>query len=318
MAYFIINIKIPDPDKRNYYDEYTEKVKPIVEKFSGRYIIRSERITALSDSWKPDRIIVIQFTDKEKIYAWLSSPEYKAIAGLRENSVESEAVIVEEDQMPDGWRVGENHNPWRDFPHDIYVKHMGHESVGQLETLSRITGEQLALVADILSPVIAVLGITDGNGLCNVEPGRCKAIIGIDINQEYLDICNERYGNLPELELVQIDLMTEKDRAVELLQTADLVTANLLVKHIHLDNFIDIVGRLTKPLVSVTIQFNLDGEAVSHSGYEVEFEGIQRHGQECGEAALTEAMRVTGYDVLGRTEYTLPNKKVFIRLDYRR
>ena len=111
MTYFIINIKIPDPDKRCYYDEYIEKVKPIVEKFGGRYIIRSERITALSDSWKPDRIIVIQFTNKEKIYAWLSSPEYKVIASLRENSVESEAVIVEEDQMPDGWRVGKNHNP---------------------------------------------------------------------------------------------------------------------------------------------------------------------------------------------------------------
>ena len=96
MTYFIINIKIPDPDKRRDYDEYIEKVKPVVEKFGGRYIVRSERITALSDSWKPDRIIVIRFTDKEQIYAWLSSLEYNAIAGLRAGSVESEAVIVEE------------------------------------------------------------------------------------------------------------------------------------------------------------------------------------------------------------------------------
>ena len=131
---------------------------------------------------KPDRIIVIQFADKEKVYTWLSSPEYKAIAGLRAESVESEAIIVEEDQMSDYWRAGKNHNPWRDFPHDIYVKHMGHESVGQLEMRSRIVSEQLALVTDMPSPVIAMLGITDGNGLCNVEPGRYKAIIGIDIN----------------------------------------------------------------------------------------------------------------------------------------
>ena len=83
--------------------------------------------------------------------------------------------------------------------------------------------------------------------------------------KKYLDICRERYGHLPELELHRIDLMAEKSRAAELLRPADLVTANLLVKHIHLDNFMDIARALTKPIVSVTIQFNPDGEAVSRS-----------------------------------------------------
>jgi len=212
-----------------------------------------------------------------------------------------------------------DHNPWRDFPHDIYVKHMGHESVRQLEMLSRIVGERLALVADVPSPIIAMLGITDGNGLENVEPGQYKTVIGMDINQEYLDICRERYGgSLPELELYQIDLMTEHDRAAELLKLADLVTANLLVKHIHLDNFMDIVRGLIKPIVSVTIQFNPDGQAVSYSGYEAEFDSIQIHGEECDEMALTDAMRGAGYGVTGRTEYVLPNKKVFICIDYKR
>lgn len=26
-------------------------------------------------------------------------------------------------------------NPWRQFPHDVYEKHMGHENVQQLEIL---------------------------------------------------------------------------------------------------------------------------------------------------------------------------------------
>lgn len=76
-AYFIVNTKISDLSKRKQYDEYIVKVKPIVESFGGRYIVRSEQITALSDSWKPDRVIVIEFASKTQILAWLSSPQYK-------------------------------------------------------------------------------------------------------------------------------------------------------------------------------------------------------------------------------------------------
>ena len=158
-------------------------------------------------------------------------------------------------------------NPWRQLPHDTYEKHMGHENVRQLEMLSRIFGNQLAFVADMQMPTIAVLGITGGNGLKNITAGRYKSVIGIDINKEYLNICRNRYSHLPELELYQVDLMIEKERAVDILKQTDLVTANLLVKHIHLDNFMDIVGKLHKSVVSVTVQFNPDGQSLSHSGY---------------------------------------------------
>ena len=211
-----------------------------------------------------------------------------------------------------------NQNLWVNFPHDTYVKHMGHENVRQIEMLSRISKGQFSLVAAVSAPVIAILGITDGNGLCNVQKGYCKAIIGMDINEEYLNVCRERFGNIPELELYRIDLMTEKDHAAEILKSADLVTANLLIEHIHLDNFINIVSQLMKPIISVTIQFNPDNQFVSHSGYEAAFNEIQKHGQECGESSLTTAMCGDGYKMTGRTEYILPNGKVFIRLDYRR
>ncbi|WP_395546533.1 MULTISPECIES: DUF1330 domain-containing protein [unclassified Lacrimispora] len=96
-VYFIVNTKISDLSKRKQYDEYIVKVKPIAESFGGRYIVRSEQITALSDSWKPDRVIVIEFASKTQILAWLSSPQYKEVSSLRVNSVESEAIIIEED-----------------------------------------------------------------------------------------------------------------------------------------------------------------------------------------------------------------------------
>jgi uncharacterized protein (DUF1330 family) len=72
-------------------------LKPIVESFGGRYIVRSEQITSLSDSWIPDRVIVIEFASKTQILSWLFSPQYKEVSSLRVNSVESEAIIIEED-----------------------------------------------------------------------------------------------------------------------------------------------------------------------------------------------------------------------------
>ena len=184
--------------------------------------------------------------------------------------------------------------------------------------LSRITGEQLKLVAGIAQPVIALLGVASGNGLDNVHPGQYKTIVGMDINEEFLELCRQHYAYLPELELHCINLMAEKERAVNLLQYADLVIANMIVEHIHLDNFLDIAGKLTRPVVSVTIQSNPDGQMVSHSGFEASFARIQCHAENCEEASFTSSMRGAGYRLMDRAEYKLPNGKIFIRLDYQR
>ena len=211
-----------------------------------------------------------------------------------------------------------NPNPWRTLPHDIYEKHMGHENVHQLQMLSLILREQLALVAGMVKPTVAVLGITGGNGLENIIAGQYKAIIGIDINEDYLEICRKRYSHLQELELHRLDLMTEKSRAVNILASCDLIAANLIVKHIHLNNFMDIVSNLEKPIVCITIQYNPDGQSLSQSGYEAVFEDIQRHGMDCDELTIDAAMRSAGFIQAGRAEHELPNKKMLIRLDYKR
>ena len=93
--YFIITTKIDDKNDRQSYDEYIEKVKPIVEHYGGKYIVRSEKITALSNLWCPDRVIIIEFASKKEIETWLVSKEYEDIKDLRVNSVISSAIIVE-------------------------------------------------------------------------------------------------------------------------------------------------------------------------------------------------------------------------------
>jgi uncharacterized Rossmann fold enzyme len=210
-------------------------------------------------------------------------------------------------------------NPWNNLKNEDYERHMGHINVDQLSVLSKITAEQLELVQKLKKPIVAILGVANGNGLEHIETGKYKAVIGIDISSEFLTVCRNRYSNLlPILQLHQIDLITQKQQAIEVLRHADLIIANLLIEHIHLDNFIEIIKEPRRAVVSVTIQVNPDGVLVSYSGFEDVFSEIVKFAQECGEKKMISSMKEIGYGIIGRSEYVLPNNKLFVRIDFGR
>ena len=95
-CFFIIDVYIDISKGRGSYDDYIEKVKPIVEKYGGEYIARTENVTSLSPLRKPDRVIIIRFPSREKLDACFSSEEYRQIMHERIDSVDARAVIVEE------------------------------------------------------------------------------------------------------------------------------------------------------------------------------------------------------------------------------
>lgn len=95
MVYFVATVCFDKTRTENKYLEYIEKVVPIVKKYNGRYIVRSEKITSLSEEWTPSRVIIIEFDTKEQLETCFASEEYRKIAQLRENSVKSSAIIVE-------------------------------------------------------------------------------------------------------------------------------------------------------------------------------------------------------------------------------
>ncbi len=91
-VYMIIESRVKDAAK---YGQYIAQVPPIVERFGGRYLVRGGRVTPLMGGWQPERLIILQFPAEANIHQWLSSPEYQAIAPLREAGAELRAVIVE-------------------------------------------------------------------------------------------------------------------------------------------------------------------------------------------------------------------------------
>ena len=98
MAYYFIVTVYYEPGKEaeaaSLYQAYIRDVRPIVEQFGGRYLVRTEDITCLSREWNPDRVIVIAFPNKEQLEACFASEAYRKIKSRREDSVRSMAVIV--------------------------------------------------------------------------------------------------------------------------------------------------------------------------------------------------------------------------------
>ena len=93
-VYMLIETRV-QPGGKDAYAEYIRKVSPIIGQYGGRYLVRGGTITPLMGDWTPERIILMEFPSTDAIRTWLASPEYRAIAPLRESSVETRAVLLE-------------------------------------------------------------------------------------------------------------------------------------------------------------------------------------------------------------------------------
>ncbi len=91
-VYIILEIEVVDAET---YREYVQQAPVTVEQYGGRYLVRGGAITALAGGWDPQRMVVIEFPTMERFQEWLTSPEYSAIAPLRERSTKGKAIVVE-------------------------------------------------------------------------------------------------------------------------------------------------------------------------------------------------------------------------------
>jgi len=94
MAVYMI-IEAKEVMDKEGYGEYIRQVPQTIERFGGKYLARGGRIKVVAGDWDPRRVIIVQFDSMEKFTAWWDSPEYRAIAPIRERSARTNAVVVE-------------------------------------------------------------------------------------------------------------------------------------------------------------------------------------------------------------------------------
>lgn len=94
-------------------------------------------------------------------------------------------------------------NPWNDVKLETYEAHMS--LVAQLQMLNQIMKGQLQACPEAES--VAIIGVAGGNGLEHCGD-RFKAVYGVDVNPEYLKVCDQRFRQVmgERLRLVESDI----------------------------------------------------------------------------------------------------------------
>lgn len=91
-AYIIVDVNITDPAR---YEDYKKLTPGSLVPFGGRFIVRGGEAETLEGSWKPGRVVVVEFPSLEKAKAWWSSDGYAPAKALRQSASVTQMILVE-------------------------------------------------------------------------------------------------------------------------------------------------------------------------------------------------------------------------------
>lgn len=92
-AYIIVDTRIEDPEA---FEVYKANARPIAEKFGGVYLARGGEMKILEDDlWRPTRVAIIEFPDRERAEAFATSQEYAPFRAIRQSAARCTFIIVE-------------------------------------------------------------------------------------------------------------------------------------------------------------------------------------------------------------------------------
>ena len=102
-VYLILDITVNDSIM---YEEYRIAVAPIIEKYGGKYLVRSggmsfdndakTKVIPIEGDWNPNRFIILDWNSMEQLQKFAKSEEYLKIVGLRTNSASTKSIVVNE------------------------------------------------------------------------------------------------------------------------------------------------------------------------------------------------------------------------------
>ncbi|MCH8225443.1 MAG: DUF1330 domain-containing protein [Chloroflexi bacterium] len=91
-GYIIADIDVTDPAG---FEEYRQKVSPMIAKWGGKYLVRGGSMETVEGEWAPKRLVVLEFESLERAKEFYRSEDYRPVMEIRHKTAVSNLVIVE-------------------------------------------------------------------------------------------------------------------------------------------------------------------------------------------------------------------------------
>ena len=91
-AYVLAQLTIHD---RARYDRYAAQFMDVLRRVHGRLLAADESPEVLEGTWPYQKVVLIEFKDREEARRWAESPEYRKIAIDREASTTATVLAFE-------------------------------------------------------------------------------------------------------------------------------------------------------------------------------------------------------------------------------
>jgi uncharacterized protein (DUF1330 family) len=90
-GYLIAHIEVTDPAG---FDQYRQKVAPLIAQFGGRYLVRGGEVRVLEGNPPNRRLVVLEFPSMEAAQRFYDCAEYEPVKKIRLASSNSELVLA--------------------------------------------------------------------------------------------------------------------------------------------------------------------------------------------------------------------------------
>ena len=91
-AYIIVQVEVTD---QAGYDDYKKMVPLSLAAYGGKFVVRGGACETLEGSWRPQRIVVLEFPSVAQAKRWWASEEYREAKTLRQRTATTQMIVVE-------------------------------------------------------------------------------------------------------------------------------------------------------------------------------------------------------------------------------
>jgi uncharacterized protein (DUF1330 family) len=91
-AYLVLDLTVKDFAG---FKPYIAEIPAFIAKHSGRYIVRGVEPTAIEGNWTPERLVIIEFPERESAQAFLDDPDIQDLFRLRHATTTSKLLLAD-------------------------------------------------------------------------------------------------------------------------------------------------------------------------------------------------------------------------------